>query len=100
MADDWFKNYGEIIIFIGRLLPAVRTFIALPAGIARMNMSKFIIYTFVGSFIWCWTLAYIGMVFGEQWDTLKVYFHEFHYVIAGVAVIFIAWYIRRHFQNN
>ena len=100
MADDWFKNYGEIIIFIGRLLPAVRTFIALPAGIARMNMTKFIIYTFLGSFIWCWTLAYIGMVFGEQWNTLKVYFHEFHYVIAGVAVIFIAWYIRRHFQNN
>jgi membrane protein DedA with SNARE-associated domain len=100
MADDWFKNYGEIIIFVGRLLPAVRTFIALPAGIARMNMTKFIIYTFVGSFIWCWALAYIGMVFGEQWDTLKVYFHEFHYVIAGVAAIFIAWYIRRHFQNN
>ena len=59
MADDWFKNYGEIIIFIGRLLPAVRTFIALPAGIAKMNMTKFIIYTFVGSFIWCWALAYL-----------------------------------------
>jgi len=100
MADDWFKNYGEIIIFIGRLLPAVRTFIALPAGIARMNMTKFIIYTFVGSFIWCWALAYTGMVFGEHWDTLKVYFHEFHYVIAGTAIIFIIWYIRRHFQNN
>jgi len=100
MADDWFKNYGEIIIFIGRLLPAVRTFIALPAGIARMNMTKFIIYTFIGSFIWCWALAYTGMVFGEHWDTLKVYFHEFHYVIAGSAIIFIIWYIRRHFQNN
>ena len=100
MADDWFKNYGEIIIFLGRLLPAVRTFIALPAGIARMNMTKFIIYTFVGSFIWCWALAYTGMVFGEHWDSLKVYFHEFHYVIAGVAIIFIVWYIRRHFQNN
>ncbi len=91
MADDWFKNYGEIIIFLGRLLPA---------GIARMNMTKFIIYTFVGSFIWCWALAYTGMVFGEHWDSLKVYFHEFHYVIAGGAIIFIAWYIRRHFQNN
>jgi membrane protein DedA with SNARE-associated domain len=100
MADDWFKNYGEIIIFIGRLLPAVRTFIALPAGIARMNMAKFIIYTFVGSFIWCWALAYTGMVFGEHWDSLKVYFHEFHYVIAGGLIIFIIWYIRRHFQNN
>jgi membrane protein DedA with SNARE-associated domain len=54
----------------------------------------------VGSFIWCWALAYIGMIFGEQWDTLKVYFHEFHYVIAGGAAIFIVWYIRRHFQNN
>ena len=100
MADDWFKNYGEIIIFIGRLLPAVRTFIALPAGIARMNMTKFIIYTFIGSFIWCWALAYVGMIFGEQWDTLKVYFHEFHNVIIGGAVIFIVWYVRRHFQNN
>jgi membrane protein DedA with SNARE-associated domain len=100
MADDWFKNYGEIIIFIGRLLPAVRTFIALPAGIARMNMTKFIVYTFIGSFIWCWALAYVGMIFGEQWDTLKVYFHEFHNVIISGAVIFIVWYVRRHFQNN
>jgi membrane protein DedA with SNARE-associated domain len=100
MADDWFKNYGEIIIFISRLLPAVRTFIALPAGIARMNMTKFIIYTFVGSFIWCWVLTYIGMILGEQWNTLKVYFHEFHYVIAGGTVIFIAWYIKHHIQNN
>jgi membrane protein DedA with SNARE-associated domain len=100
MADDWFKNYGEIIIFIGRLLPAVRTFIALPAGIARMNMTKFILYTFIGSFIWCWALAYVGMIFGEQWDTLKVYFHEFHNVIIGSAVIFIVWYVRRHFKNN
>ena len=100
MADDWFKNYGEIIILIGRLLPAVRTFIALPAGIARMNMAKFIVYTFVGSLIWCWALAYTGMVFGEHWDTLKVYFHEFHYVIAGGAIIFSLWYIRHHFKNN
>ena len=100
MADDLFKNYGEIIILIGRLLPAVRTFIALPAGIARMNMAKFIVYTFVGSLIWCWALAYTGMVFGEHWDTLKVYFHEFHYVIAGGAIIFSLWYIRHHFKNN
>lgn len=98
LADRAFAKYGDIIIFIGRLLPAVRTFIAFPAGIARMHMGKFIAYTFVGSLIWCWVLAYAGMKFGEHWDELKVYFHEFHYVIAIAAVIFVVWYVRRHFK--
>ena len=100
MADRWFKNHGEIIIFIARLLPAVRTFIAFPAGVARMNMPKFIGYTFVGSFIWCWVLGYAGMKAGEHWEDLKVYFHEFHYVIAAAGIIFVAWYVRRHFKKK
>ena len=99
MADRLFAKYGEIIIFIARLLPAVRTFIAFPAGVARMNMPKFIMYTFIGSLIWCWLLAYTGMKFGEHWDNLKVYFHEFHYVIIVAGVIFFIWYIRRHFKH-
>ena len=99
MADRLFAKYGEIIIFIARLLPAVRTFIAFPAGVARMNMPKFIMYTFIGSLIWCWLLAYAGMKFGEHWDKLKVYFHEFHYVIIVAGVIFLIWYIRRHFKH-
>jgi membrane protein DedA with SNARE-associated domain len=100
MADRWFDKHGEIIIFIARLLPAVRTFIAFPAGVARMNMPKFIIYTFVGSLIWCWLLAYAGMKFGEHWDKLKVYFHEFHYVIAAAGVAFVVWYVWRHFKHS
>lgn len=100
MADRWFATHGEIIIFIARLLPAVRTFIAFPAGVARMNMTKFIIYTFVGSFIWCWALGFIGMKAGENWESLKIYFHQFHYVIAIGGVFFVLWYIRRHFANN
>ena len=84
--------------FIGRLLPAVRTFIAFPAGIARMHMGKFILYTFTGSLIWCWLLAYAGMKMGENWEGLKVYFHEFHYVIVFAAVVFMIWYIRRHLK--
>lgn len=100
MADDWFAKHGEIIIFIARLLPAVRTFIAFPAGVARMNMTKFIAYTFVGSFIWCWALGYVGMKMGENWESLKVYFHEFHYVIAAMGFIFVVWYVRRHFKNE
>jgi membrane protein DedA with SNARE-associated domain len=98
LADRAFQKYGDIIIFIGRLLPAVRTFIAFPAGIARMHIGKFIAYTFVGSLIWCWVLAYAGMKFGEHWDDLKVYFHQFHYVIAIAAVIFVVWYVRRHLK--
>ncbi len=100
MADRWFATHGEIIIFIARLLPAVRTFIAFPAGVARMNMKKFIIYTFVGSFIWCWALGYVGVKAGENWQDLKVYFHQFHYVIAAMGIAFVIWYVRRHFKNN
>jgi membrane protein DedA with SNARE-associated domain len=100
MADRWFATHGEIIIFIARLLPAVRTFIAFPAGVARMNMTKFIVYTFVGSFIWCGLLGYVGMKAGEHWEDLKVYFHESHYVIAALGVAFVAWYVWRHFKNE
>ncbi len=99
-ADQAFAKHGEIIIFIGRLLPAVRTFIAFPAGVARMNMPKFITYTFVGSFIWCWVLGYVGMKAGENWENLKVHFHQFHHIMIGLAVIFIVWYVRRHFREN
>ena len=98
-ADRAFAKHGEIIIFIGRLLPAVRTFIAFPAGVARMRMSKFILYTLVGSLIWCYLLGYAGFVLGEHWDSLKVYFHQFHYVIAGAGLLFVIWYIRRHFKH-
>ncbi len=98
LADRAFKKYGDIIIFIGRMLPAVRTFIAFPAGIARMHLGKFIAYTFAGSLIWCWVLAYAGMKFGEHWDELEVYFHQFHYVIVIAAVIFMVWYVRRHLK--
>jgi membrane protein DedA with SNARE-associated domain len=98
VADHWFEKHGEITIFIGRLLPAVRTFIAFPAGIARMHMGKFIAYTFVGSLIWCWLLAYAGMKMGENWTILKMYFHQFHHVIAIAALIFVVWYVRRHIK--
>jgi membrane protein DedA with SNARE-associated domain len=100
LADRLFAKHGEIIIFIARMLPAVRTFIAFPAGVVRMNMSKFIIYTFVGSFIWCWLLAFAGMKLGQNWESLKVYFHEFHYVIAVAGLLFVVWYVRRHFKQQ
>jgi len=59
IADRWFASHGEAIVFVSRLLPAIRTFIAFPAGVARMNLKRFIIYTFAGSLPWCLGLAYI-----------------------------------------
>src|SRR5437870_7875107 len=67
LADRWFARFGEIIVFVSRLLPAIRTFIAFPAGVARMNRKKFVIYTFAGLMPWCLGLAYAGQKFGERW---------------------------------
>jgi membrane protein DedA with SNARE-associated domain len=102
MADRWFANHGEIIIFVSRLLPAIRTFIAFPAGVARMNLKRFIFYTFAGSLPWCLGLAYIGQLLGEKWnkdDTLKTWFHRFDFVIGIIGVVLAAWWIWRHIKH-
>jgi membrane protein DedA with SNARE-associated domain len=96
LADRWFARHGDITIFIGRLLPIVRTFIAFPAGVARMSLWRFNLYTFVGSFIWCLILAWIGKQLGEHWDTLGVYFHRFDAAIGIVLLVAVIWYVRRH----
>jgi membrane protein DedA with SNARE-associated domain len=103
IADRWFANHGEAIVFVSRLLPAIRTFIAFPAGVARMNMKRFIIYTFAGSLPWCLGLAYIGQKLGEQWnkdDTLKTWFHRFDFVIGIVGALAVAWWVWRHVKYS
>jgi len=102
LADRWFAHYGEVIVFASRLLPVIRTFIAFPAGVARMNLPRFIIYTFLGSFPWCLGLAYVGQKLGEQWDkndTLKSWFHRFDFVIVIIGVLAVAWWVRRHLRE-
>lgn len=99
MADRWFARYGNIIVFTGRLLPVIRTFISLPAGISKMNFVKFVVYTFVGSFIWSLLIAWIGFKLGQQWDKLGPYFHRFDYIILIVGVILSLIYIRRHLKH-
>jgi membrane protein DedA with SNARE-associated domain len=103
IADRWFAKYGEIIVFASRLLPVIRTFIAFPAGVARMNLKRFIIYTFAGSLPWCLGLAYVGQKLGEQWDkneTLKNLFHRFDFVLGILGALFVAWWIWRHIKNS
>ena len=103
IADRWFAKYGEIIVFVSRLLPAIRTFIAFPAGVARMNLPRFVIYTFAGSLPWCLALAYVGQKLGEQWDkddTLKTWFHRFDFLIGIAGALFIIWWVWRHIKHS
>lgn len=100
LADRWFKRHGQATVFFARLLPVIRTFIAFPAGVARMDMKRFIGYTFAGSLPWCLALAYVGMVMGENWPALREYFHKFDLLIGAVLIAGAAWYIRRHLKNR
>ena len=102
LADNFFAKYGNAAVFVSRLLPVVRTFISLPAGIAKMNFPKFIIYTFLGSLPFCYFLAYVGKKLGEHWNTLGVYFHKFDLVIGVVILIGVIWFVKRHIgiRNN
>lgn len=88
-SERFFVRYGGITVLVSRLLPVVRTFIALPAGMARMPMLRFHIYTFVGSWPWCFGLAYVGAKLGERWNqdpTLRATFHRFDAIIL-VAIV-------------
>ena len=97
LADRWFDRRGEVIIFLARLLPVVRTFIAFPAGVARMNRTKFHVYTFVGSLPWCYGLAYVGQRLGiellDEHSPLKHFMHRADAVIGAVVILAGAYFV-------
>ncbi|MFZ1615589.1 MAG: DedA family protein [Holophaga sp.] len=99
-AHRFFERFGTWAILIGRMLPVVRTFIALPAGIAKMNRTKFHIYTFAGSLPWCLGLAWIGYKLGEKWNTLGAYFHKLDAVIGGLILAGIVWFVWDHLRKK
>jgi membrane protein DedA with SNARE-associated domain len=100
LADRWFDRYGDWAVFIARLLPVVRTFIALPAGISRMNVLRFHVYTFLGSLPWCLALAYAGLKLGNRWVILREYFHRFDTAIGALMVIALVWFVRNRWKNR
>jgi membrane protein DedA with SNARE-associated domain len=99
-AERFFARWGYLAVFIARLLPVIRTFIALPAGVARMPRLRFHIYTFVGSWLWCLALAWFGMKLGENWRGLGKYFHKFDAVILIVLVGGLIVFVWKHWQNR
>jgi membrane protein DedA with SNARE-associated domain len=101
-ADRFFARYGGSAVLVGRLLPVIRTFIALPAGIARLPQLKFQVYTFIGSWPWCFALAYVGYKLGQRWNTdprLQAVMHRFDWLVLAVIALGVAWYVWRHFRR-
>jgi membrane protein DedA with SNARE-associated domain len=102
-VDQFFVRFGSLAVLIGRMLPIIRTFIAFPAGVAKMNQIKFHVYTFIGSWPWCYALAYVGMKLGAQWDTnpqFKAVFQRFHIAVEVLIVAAVLWFVSSHWKNR
>ena len=99
LADRWFSRYGEITVFASRLLPVVRTFISLPAGIARMNVWRFSVFTFLGAFLWSMGLAWIGYLLGENWEDISKYMRPVSIPIAITVVLLAAYFVYRRIRE-
>lgn len=93
IADHFFARWGSITIFAARLLPVIRTFIAFPAGVSRMGLWRFSVYTLLGSYPWCLALAWAGMKLGQHWRDLAPYFHRFDNLIGALVLIGFAVFV-------
>jgi membrane protein DedA with SNARE-associated domain len=99
-ADQWFARYGMAATFISRLLPVIRTFISLPAGVARVPFTRFLIYAFLGSLPWSWVLAYVGLLLGEHWDRVGGVLHSLDVVIVCGLAAGVGWFIWHHWPRR
>ena len=97
-ADEFFAKRGDITVFVGRLLPVVRAYVSLPAGITRMSFPRFVFFTAAGSLLWCTVLALIGRKLGEHWTDVGNWIHRFDVLIILAVVVLVVLYVRRHLQ--
>lgn len=98
-ADRWFAKYGEVTVFATRLMPVVRTFISLPAGIARMNVVRFAALSFVGAYLWSVPLAWAGYKLGENWEDILPYFRPVSIPIAMLVAVGGGFWLYRRIQE-
>lgn len=99
LADKWFSRYGSEAVLISRMLPVIRTFISLPAGIAGMDLKKFIIYTFIGSLPWTFALGYIGVQLGPNWEIIRSYFHILD-ILVFIGILGVIGYLVYKYRTN
>jgi membrane protein DedA with SNARE-associated domain len=98
-AERFFSRWGTWAVFFGRMVPLVRTFVGVPAGAARMDLRLYTIYTFAGSVIWAGLLAAAGYALGENWTDLRAWMAPADFVVAGVLLVLVAWYVIRHVKK-
>ncbi|TCP55394.1 membrane protein DedA with SNARE-associated domain [Tumebacillus sp. BK434] len=99
-ADRWFAKYGDWAAFFGRNLPVIRTFISLPAGIAKMNFWKFTVYTFVGCLPWNLALTWAGFKLGTNWHAVEPYIKPFSYGILGLIILAVLWFVYKNLRTR
>lgn len=99
-AKGWLKKYGSSVSFFSRLLPGIRTVISLPCGVSKINFLKFSVWTLIGSLIWSFFLAFIGFKMGENWESIKQYFHKFDLLIVILMLVAVGVYIYLHFKKK
>lgn len=91
-ADAWFKKYGDTAVFTSRILPIIRTFISLPAGICRMDFKRFVVLSTLGSLPWCLALSYLGLFLGDNWEEVEGIYNQLEILLVIVGAIVVVWY--------
>ena len=99
-TSKWFDKNGSKTVFISRFIPVVRHLISIPAGIAKMDLKKFIIYTFIGASIWNMFLAYIGFKLKQNWELLHKYSKQLDIAVIVVIVLFVAYHLIKHIKKK
>jgi membrane protein DedA with SNARE-associated domain len=99
-AEAWFGRHGQTAVLVSRVLPVVRTFISLPAGVAEMPFARFSLYTFVGCLPWTFALTAVGYALGSQWDVVERYLRPLSYVVAALIVLAAAWWLGRRWLEQ
>ncbi|MEX2033499.1 MAG: DedA family protein [Candidatus Colwellbacteria bacterium] len=99
-AENWYKRFGMASLFLGKLVPFIRAFISLPAGIFKIKLWKFLVLVGSGALIWSIFLTYIGFVLGENWVTIAPYFRKFDFVIGIILIVGLIWWLRHHLSKT
>jgi len=100
LADRWFMRFGNLTVFFGRLLPVVRTYISFPAGVAKMEIKRFSLYTFAGALPWSILFTWLGVKMGDNWEQIREKLHNFDLAIIVLIIIGITWYVWRHIKHR
>lgn len=100
LADRWFSKYGDWTVFFGRLLPVVRTYISFPAGIAKMDVKRFALFTTLGALPWTLLFGWLGVKMGANWEAIRTKLHNFDMAMLVAVILFIVWYVWRHIRHS